>query len=91
MSRHTVVGNGNMLVCLDESGEVRDLYYPRAGLENHIVGLKHRLGIAVSDRFYWLKDWHKYNSQSSNTLKSTNIFKHEGEEIELEYENIVYK
>ena len=90
MSRHTVVGNGNMLVCLDENGEVRDLYYPRAGLENHIVGLKHRLGIAVSDRFYWLKDWHKYNSQSSNTLKSTNIFKHEGEEIELEYENIVY-
>ena len=90
MPRQTVIGNGNMLICLDENGEVRDLYYPHAGLENHVVGRIHRLGISINNKFYWFKDFNKYNSQSANTLKSTNIFTKPEEKIEVEFENIIY-
>ncbi|PIR43238.1 hypothetical protein COV24_03750 [candidate division WWE3 bacterium CG10_big_fil_rev_8_21_14_0_10_32_10] len=90
MPRQTVIGNGNMLICLDENGEVRDLYYPHAGLENHVVGRTHRLGISINNEFYWFKDFNKYNSQSANTLKSTNIFTKPEEKIEVEFENIIY-
>lgn len=45
-----------MLVCLDEFGFVRDFYYPYVGLENHVAGHKHRIGVSVNGVFSWLND-----------------------------------
>lgn len=45
-----------MLVCLDENGFVRDFYYPYVGLENHVAGHKHRIGVRVNGVFSWLDD-----------------------------------
>jgi len=46
-----------MLVCLDEWGQVRDLYFPWVGLENHVgEGLMHRIGVYVGGRMHWLSD-----------------------------------
>lgn len=51
------LGNGNMLINLDQHGLVRDLYYPYCGLENQVGGhFKHRIGIWVDGDFSWLDD-----------------------------------
>ncbi len=55
MARSLVLGNGNILAGLDEDGQLRDLYFPHVGLENHIGGYnRHRLGVWVDGRFSWI-------------------------------------
>ncbi len=53
MPRDLVVGNGNLLICLDKYLHLRDLYYPRVGELNHIIGHYHRLGLWVDGQFSW--------------------------------------
>jgi GH15 family glucan-1,4-alpha-glucosidase len=60
MARAITVGNGNLLVGLDYRGQVRDLYFPYVGLQNHVSGASgsyvHRIGVFVDDRTVWLDD-----------------------------------
>lgn len=54
MSRLLSLGNGNMLVCTDKYAEVRDLYFPYVGLENHIGGhFSHRVGVYADGQLNW--------------------------------------
>ncbi len=59
MPRDLVVGNGNLLICLDNTLHLRDLYYPHVGELNHILGHYHRLGLWIEGQFSWLSysDW----------------------------------
>ena len=54
MARSLVLGNGNILVCLDSLNRVRDFYYPYVGQENHVSGHHHRTGIWVDGMFSWI-------------------------------------
>lgn len=46
MPRALVLGNGNILVGIDQLARVRDIYFPYVGLENHLVGkYAHRIGV----------------------------------------------
>lgn len=60
MPRSVTVGNGNLLVGMDDHGHVRDLYFPYVGYANHISGASgnfmHRIGVFVDDEFAWLDD-----------------------------------
>lgn len=60
MARAITVGNGNLLVGLDYRGQVRDLYFPYVGLQNHISGASgsyvHRIGVFVDGETVWLDD-----------------------------------
>ncbi len=60
MARAITVGNGNLLVGLDYRGQVRDLYFPYVGLQNHVSGASgsyvHRIGVFVDDQTVWLDD-----------------------------------
>jgi oligosaccharide amylase len=60
MARALTLGNGNILVGLDYSGQVRDFYYPFVGQNNHVSGASgnyvHRIGLYVDDGLYWLDD-----------------------------------
>lgn len=60
MSRAITVGNGNLLVGLDYRGQVRDLYFPYVGLQNHVSGASgsfvHRIGVYVDGQMVWLDD-----------------------------------
>lgn len=58
MTRPLFIGNGSMLVGLDESGMVHDFYYPYVGLENHTnaTDMHHKVGVWVDGRFSWLDD-----------------------------------
>ena len=58
MARAVTIGNGSLLVGLDDQGLVRDLYYPYVGHSNHVSGASgnycHRIGVYVNGRFSWL-------------------------------------
>ena len=60
MARAITVGNGNLLVGLDYCGQVRDLYFPYVGLQNHVSGASgsyvHRVGVYAGGRTVWLDD-----------------------------------
>jgi GH15 family glucan-1,4-alpha-glucosidase len=57
MARSVVLGNGNMLVGLDEWANVRDFYFPMVGLENHVgEKMRHRVGVWVDGKFSWIHD-----------------------------------
>src|SRR3989339_243046 len=58
MTRPIILGNGNMLVCLDKNACIRDFYYPYVGQENHVSGNHHRIGIYVDGKFSWIYDGH---------------------------------
>ncbi len=52
-----VLGNGNILVALDEYAQVRDFYFPYVGLENHIGGnYTHRIGLFADGSLKWFDD-----------------------------------
>ena len=63
MARSVTVGNGNLLVGLDNRGQVRDFYYPFVGEANHVSGASgnfvHRIGVYVDGEISWLEshDW----------------------------------
>lgn len=60
MARAVTIGNGNLLVGLDYRGQVRDLYYPYVGEQNHVSGASgnfvHRIGVFVEGQISWLED-----------------------------------
>jgi len=69
MTRHVILGNGNMLVCTDKNALIRDFYYPYVGQENHVSGNVHRIGVWADGAFSWLTqdDWEieiKYKKDS---------------------------
>ena len=67
MSRSFVFGNGNILICVDEYAQVRDVYFPYVGLENHVGGrFKHRLGIWVDGRMRWFEHGWNVTVQSED-------------------------
>ncbi|MFC5701106.1 glycoside hydrolase family 15 protein [Cohnella faecalis] len=56
MARHLVIGNGKMLINLDNTASIRDVYYPYVGQDNHVGGHKCRLGVWAEGKFAWLDD-----------------------------------
>lgn len=60
MARAVTLGNGNILVGLDYRGQVRDLYFPYVGHNNHVSGASgsyvHRIGVFVDEKISWLDD-----------------------------------
>ena len=55
MVRSLSLGNGSLLVNLDESLRLRDLYFPFAGQDNHVQGVPHRIGVNANG-FSWLEN-----------------------------------
>lgn len=56
MPRDLPLGNGALLLTLDATCQVRDLYWPHVGLENHARGEVFRFGLWVDGQFRWLDD-----------------------------------
>lgn len=70
MPRPLVLGNGRMLVCLDDRLVIRDLYFPRVGQVNHIAGERTGLGVFAGGQFAWLSDqtWERQIRYLPDTL-----------------------
>ncbi len=54
MPRDLPIGNGTLLAAFDFDYQLRDLYFPRVGKENHALGHPWRLGVWVNGRFSWV-------------------------------------
>ena len=93
MARSLVLGNGNMLVCYDEWGQVRDLHFPYVGLENHVgEKLMHRIGLYVDGTMYWLSDGGYVIDieYEENTFVASVRARHDVLQMELRFSDIVY-
>jgi GH15 family glucan-1,4-alpha-glucosidase len=85
MPRPLVVGNGKMLINLDSSCFIRDIYFPYVGQLNHVGGYKCRFGVWVDGTFSWLSDpeWTIRMSYAEDSLVTEVIADHGGLGISL--------
>src|SRR3954463_12093473 len=93
MSRSIVLSNGELAVAIDNRGQVRDIYYPHVGLEDHVRGhYIHRVGVWVDGRLSWLSDdeWQVTVSCEEEALASAITARSEHMRVELHFTDIVY-
>ena len=85
MPRDLPVGNGALLVSFDDTYQVRDLYWPHVGQENHSKGHVFRFGVWVDGRFKWLDDpgWSRQMRYEHETLVTEVTLSHPDLQIEL--------
>jgi oligosaccharide amylase len=55
MPRELVIGNGQLLVNLDKHLQIRDIYFPFVGQQNHVQGHPNRIGVWIEGAFSWLQ------------------------------------
>jgi glucoamylase len=68
--RDIPVGNGSLLVNFDDKYQLRDIYFPHVGQENHTGGRPCRLGVWVDGEFSWIADdgWERSIRYLNETL-----------------------
>ena len=68
--RDIPVGNGSLLVNFDDKYQIRDIYFPHVGQENHTEGFPFRFGIWVDGDFSWVyeDDWQRTLKYLPDTL-----------------------
>jgi GH15 family glucan-1,4-alpha-glucosidase len=93
MAKSLVLGNNQMMIALDQFGQVYDLYYPYIGLENHTKwNFVHRIGIWVDNSFRWLDDgsWKISIDYKKGTMVSDVIAINEEIGIKLLFNDAIY-
>ncbi len=68
--RDIPVGNGSLLVTFDDKYQIRDVYFPHVGQENHSEGFPFRFGVWVDGEFSWIyeDDWQRELKYLPETL-----------------------
>jgi len=69
--RDIPVGNGSLLVTFDDKYQIRDIYFPHVGQENHTEGFPFRFGVWVEGgEFSWIfsDDWTRELRYKKETL-----------------------
>lgn len=91
MPRQIVLGNGKVAIALDNRMRVRDFFYPRVGLENHLSGHEFKIGVWTKGKFMWVGDnWSVVMNYLPETLVSRCMAKNSELEIELEVNDAVH-
>lgn len=85
MPRDLPLGNGSLLVAFDKNYQIRDLYWPHVGQENHAVGHPFRLGFWADGKFRWLDDdrWERDIRYAHENLVGEVKLKHPDLELEI--------
>ncbi len=74
MPKDIPVSNGNLLLNFDSYYQIRDVYFPFIGQENHSKGDPFRFGVWVDGRCSWMgPEWEKDMRYHDNSLV-TNVF-----------------
>jgi glucoamylase len=69
MPRDIPIGNGRLLICFDKDYQIRDIYYPHVGQENHANGNVFRMGVYAGDRFLWVnEEWRRDLKYEEDTI-----------------------
>src|SRR5688572_31104834 len=68
--RDIPVGNGFLLVTFDDKYQIRDIYFPHVGQENHTEGFPFRFGVWTERNFSWVfsDEWTRDLRYLSETL-----------------------
>src|SRR5829696_1759130 len=68
--RDIPVGNGSLLVTFDDKYQIRDVYFPHVGQENHTEGFPFRFGVWADGEFSWVfeDEWQRELKYLSETL-----------------------
>src|SRR3954463_4810604 len=93
MSRSIVLSNGELAVAIDNRGQIRDIYYPHVGLEDHVRGhYIHRVGVWVDGQLSWLseEEWQITIRCENEALASAITATHPRAQVELLFTDIVY-
>ncbi|MCL6639123.1 MAG: hypothetical protein K6T80_05500 [Firmicutes bacterium] len=92
MPREIVLGNGNILINFDQDLNLRDLYYPYVGMENHVAGHKSALGVWSGGRLAWLYEagWRREKKYRPESLVSDVSARHDEMGIELKINDAVH-
>lgn len=91
MPRETVIGNGHMAIAFDGKMSIRDFFYPRVGLENHVSGHEMRTGVWMDGEFSWIgNDWDIDIRYMPETLVSRCVARHPALKIRLETNDAVH-
>lgn len=88
MVRHLSLGNGSLLVNLDDSLRIRDLYFPYAGQENHVLGTPQRIGVHANG-FSWLEDWDTSPDYRDDTILGESRAFNSMEGLEIDFRDTV--
>ena len=80
MPRDLPLGNGDLLVTFDASYQLRDIYYPQVGQENHTGGEPCRFGVWADGTFAWTGDdgWERDLRFAHETLVTEVTLGHAG-------------
>jgi len=83
--RDLPVGNGSLLVNFDDKYQIRDVYFPHVGQENHTEGFPCRFGVWVDGQFAWVADagWDRTLEYLPETLVTAVILKNENLGVEV--------
>lgn len=92
MARPLVIGNGQLLICYDDRLVMRDLYFPRVGELNHIVGDRNQIGIWVDGTFTWVGDdpWERRLGYRPGSLVTESVAVNPRLGLKLTFRDAVY-
>ena len=90
MARSLVLGNGRYLVNLDHLYQIRDIFFPRIGLENHTEGHPFRFGVWVDGATYWVDEsWEREIGYEDGTFVGRTVLRNGWLGVELECRDAV--
>lgn len=91
MPRDIPVGNGSLLVNFDQTYQLRDLYWPHVGQENHTTGHPSRFGVWVDGQFRWVSDdgWQRTLDYAHDTLVTQVTLHHPDLALRLVCQDVV--
>jgi GH15 family glucan-1,4-alpha-glucosidase len=92
MAKSLILANGNIFVGLNQSGFVSDFFFPYVGVENHVRGEVHRIGIWQRGKISWLdsSDWTTEIDLNQDTFVGTMKCFNKHTNLELLITNVVY-
>lgn len=93
MPKNIILGNGSTLVGIDKNAELRDLYYPFVGLENHVGGrFRHRVGVYVDGLLSWIGDgqWDIITLTGDETMSGESKATNAEIGIEIGFQDVLY-
>ena len=90
MPKDIPVSNGNFLFNFDSDYQIRDVYFPFIGQENHSKGNPFRFGVWVDGRFSWMgPEWEKDLRYHDDSLVTNVFLKNEALGLELRCSDVV--
>jgi GH15 family glucan-1,4-alpha-glucosidase len=92
MAKSLILANGNIFVGLNNKGLVSDFFFPYVGVENHVRGEPHRIGIWQRGKISWLDspEWNVEVDLEEGTFVGVMKCFHKETNLELRFTDVVY-